>query len=951
MSTLHTKLRLFAVSAMLLAFPIVAPLKLSAQEMDFTAERAGGGGGDDDEPEKGEEYGDEDLLKPADTWPKGDYAVINGRDTATGMHLGPTGLWGIPAGQNIWVKVIEPNSPAAGKILPEDVIYGANGKGFPAARDVRYSFAMAITEAETKELGGTMTLHVRRENKLIQVPIQLKVMGSYSSTTPFNCEKSKNIIAGAEEYMRKGLRPEKGLPYDGGYMFGPWNDSVLFLLASGNPEMQGLVRRYIRKTTKDLDAWKSWNQERGLELTYNGWGIAYFKMLYAEYYHRTGDPTVLPYLEDNYFNRGPNPNKAQPGGEVKPQTEDRWSWPPIQPTGYGTHPNGQMVGTMGNILASEAGLNINKAKIVYDLKYLYIKRAEYGHVAYNGYGAQPIERRQVEEPLEITPENKADGSYSSMNGKLGAAAALFSMVTGYEKAVDMCSIRCVYAFNHTNRGHGGIWFNGFWTPIGAYHAGPEKFTEFMKKQQWWRELYRDHTGAMWETGNAKEKKDTLSTGFAIHWAMPRKKLRMFGAPRSMFCTDAPAYMKEALAAHRNRDYASAEQLTLKLQASGTVPPADKARVDHFLDSVKTLKASVEHDLAFTEGLLKKGNYALAGVELPQLEMVVSPGDPRLKAIAKALESTQAKAHIAAAIEQKEQAQKAHLGNKGAAKAEVKDDFQEELASLFPLVKDGQGYEAPKGARTRTKGDGYPFYSKKELPPWRRLQMECWTNAPQMQGLTNVPQMRSLADAPQGWEQPNFDDSKWKTVTLPSTWPRFSSVLLRTTFNVEDVNAFTSLRVRGTANRMSNMTLYLNGEIVAKVIPSLWMQFDLRPEALKVLKKGKNTLALYIHRDKETRNFSLRLEGILKNPSKSGMDPFEQEKNLPDKKNHKKQDLPPEPAKVMPDKKNQKKQDIPPEPAKVMPDKKNQKKQDIPPEPAKVLPDKKGQKKQDIPKKK
>jgi Family of unknown function (DUF6288)/Beta-galactosidase jelly roll domain len=868
------KQRMLPFSAVLSALVLVAPFKLFAQDIDLSGERAGGDGGEDEVIKDEDELDSSDeLSKSADTWPAGDYLIING-SSKNPFHLGPTGLWGFPAGQNIWAKQIDAGSPADGKVLPGDVIYGANGKAFPADRDVRYYFAMAITEAETKEAGGKLILNIRRDGKLIQVPIQLKVMGSYSSTTPRDCEKSKNIIAGAEEYMRKGLRPETGLPNNGKYMFGPWNDSVLFLLASGNPEMQGLVRRYIRNSTKAVDAWKNQESTPGFDPN-SGWGIAYIKMLYGEYYHRTGDPIVLPYLEENGFKKDSN------------QPEEKWS-PPVGPTRYGLHAGAQMAGAMGSLLAHEAGLKINKDRLFFDLKYLYTKRAEYGYVKYFGYGAMTVEQRQIEAPEEMTPELMAIGKVKTQNGKLGTAAALFSMVNGYEKAVDMCSIRCRYAFNY-HGSHGGAWFGGFWTPVGAYHAGPEKFTQYMKSQQSWRELFRDHTGAMWEDGNARGKDDVLSTGYAIHWVMPRKKLRMFGAPRSMFGQDAPAYMKEALAAHRNRDYAGAEQLTLKLQASGTVPAADKARVDNFLDSVKTLKESVAYDLTFAEGLIKKGNYALASVELPQLEMVVSPNDSRLKAIAKALASPQAQAHIAAARKEQDKRKQDAAGGTHFRREAAKEDFQENLESLVTLVKDGANYvlRSPNGRLTIGT---YPQYEKNEQSPWLFHTTEALTNAPT------------------GWEQPGFDDSKWKKISLPpKRWPEEPAVFLRTIFEVGNVKALKSLRVREMTpkNGNSSFTLYINGKVVAKVtnVPRHGTAFDLKPEALALLKNGKNTLAISTQRREDERNgLSLRLEGILKDPSDNKpADPFD--KPEPSKKMGKTDSKPPDtPKKPEPSKK-------------------------------------------------
>ena len=149
------------------------------------------------------------------------------------------------------------------------------------------------------------------------------------------------------------------------------------------------------------------------------------------------------------------------------------------------------------------------------------------------------------------PSLKVVDMANSMNGKLGTAAALFSLLDGYGKAVTHCSHRCAYAFNKTRTGHGGAWFNNYWTPIGAFHAGQEKFQHFMKGQQWWRELYRDHTGAVWQAHNAKGKASVLGVGFVAHRVAHHKRLRMYGAPRSAFGPNPPAYLKPALAAHRS----------------------------------------------------------------------------------------------------------------------------------------------------------------------------------------------------------------------------------------------------------------------------------------------------------------------------------------------------------------------------------------------------------------
>lgn len=837
------------IFCVMLAFAfITAPGALSAQKNEDVEEGTGTDVSNDEELPNGNDQ----LHRPANTWPKGRFIIITPEQRKL-SHLGPTGLWGFSFGQNIMVRRVEPGSPAAGKVMPNDVIYAANGKSFSADRDARFHFANAITESETKQAGGKLVLDILRGGKQVQVHVQLEVMGSFSATSPWNCEKSEKIIANAEDYMRKGLRPESGYPNNDAYMYAPWHDSVLFLMASGNPEMQGLVRRHIRDTLDKLDVWKTGAEVRngGGFNTDKGWGIPSIKFLFGEYYHRTGDPSVLPYLEMNGFDRATM--AANPDAGAQPEPFNGWTWPPNEPTRYGLHPHLHMYDTMGTILSKEAGLEVNEKKLLFDLKYLYVKRAEYGHVRYHGYGNFPIETRQTEAPAEVTEEEKKNGGLSPMNGKPPMAAVMFSLVEGYEKAVEICSTRATYSYNKTQGGHGGIWFNGFWTPIGASKAGPEKFQQFMKGQQWCRELYRNRTGAMWQEGNAKGKFDVLGTGFVTHLTVPRKKLRILGAPRSMFGPSAPAYMKEALAAHRNRDYDLAEHLTRQMIAEGTVPIEDKERVDHFLDSVKTLKESVAYDLKFTEGLLAKQNYALASLELSQLEMVVAPNNPRLKAIAKVVESKgdqianeikASKAQIAAANP---------LANIGSIKKTAEQNYNKELASIQTLIKDSAAYPAPLLWGRQSPNVFYPVFDKSELTQWSLLTI------------------KSMQEAPQGWETMAFDDASWKKATFVSRLQGESYSLLRTSFEVKDVNAFKSLRFRSMANNHRNMTIYLNGEVVAIAadVPRQ-MTYDLFPSVLELLKPGKNVLAISIEKGAGKENFAFRLDGLKKDTG-NGMD--------------------------------------------------------------------------------
>jgi len=138
-----------------------------------------------------------------------------------------------------------------------------------------------------------------------------------------------------------------------------------------------------------------------------------------------------------------------------------------------------------------------------------------------------------------------------------------------------------------------------------------------------------------------------------------------------------------------------------------------------------------------------------------------------------------------------------------------------------------------------------------------------------------------------WYMPDFDDSKWTEgkapigkgvwkhsgVTLdkfPSTWEAGEFLLMRTTFEVEDLN-YDSYRIAILARQ--GFHVYLNGH---KIHTYIWWQDSpryssivLKNEQLKHLKKGKNVLAVYANDQYSLKSperyaaMDLRIEGITK----------------------------------------------------------------------------------------
>ncbi len=739
----------------------------------------------------------------ADKWGKSDVAIINGQiaNMAQGdsepipRRPGPLGMIASPFGPNIYVVGTEAGAPAAGHLKTGDVIYGVNGKVFPdgpaASSDETYrQLADAISFSESDQGGGRLVFSLRRGATLMDVELELDVLGSYSSTTPYYCEKSENIVRNAEAWSSRRYRPEHGKVSEPTGMLGT---DLLFLLASGTAEHQGLVRRAVYAIMDRMDP---------LEPVVRGtrskpWHTGYQSMIIGEYFHATGDRNVLPYLrqlallsaESQLKPKSETPptkeaaqSEEQVGGwrQNYPGNPDRWQ------SGYGLMPHAGMTCVMGMILADEAGLDIDEVAMARGLKHFNEGRAEYGFVVYGYWNTHR------DGPSAINPEAEAKGKLSSMNGKLGTAAALYRLVDDND-TVDICARHCVYGYNNTRGGHGGMFFNNLWTPIGAWAAGEHAYKHFMKGQTWWRELYRRHDGAFNQVGRGK-----VGVSYALHYVAPKQRLRMLGAPPSAFGTNAPDYLKPALAAHQARDYARCEALILEQINDYVRPAEDRPVIDHMLESVRILRASIEHDLTLTESLLAEGKHDYAHHELRQIKGVVAADNPRLVAIVAELESPEGQAALAAHRRQISEAERAAV-------AEAK-------AATPVRRKTSWGTAVP--------GTG---------SAWQMKVVE------------------STTLAPKAWTEPDFDDSEWNTARLPISWTMYHTALFRRNFTINDPSEISALQVRGNFFQQQNVVIYLNGELVAKIDEIGRGTGDtkapLTEGALSLLKEGENTIAI------------------------------------------------------------------------------------------------------------
>ena len=215
-------------------------------------------------------------------------------------NMGPTGIRGgtfcqgfdTSASRQILVKDVAKGSPADGLLAAGDVIVGVNGKPFD--HDARQSFGEAITVAEEPPHKGQLAVTRWRAGKSQEVTLPLRVMGSYSATSPYNCPKAAAIVAeGCKAIMKRGF-PGDAL---NGAVDGDWQPAIenslnaLALLASGNPEYADAVKAQARKIGPP-------NLKLKMQNGMFTWPWSYANLFLTEYYLATRDEAVLPAIRE-----------------------------------------------------------------------------------------------------------------------------------------------------------------------------------------------------------------------------------------------------------------------------------------------------------------------------------------------------------------------------------------------------------------------------------------------------------------------------------------------------------------------------------------------------------------------------------------------------------------------------------------------------------------------------
>ena len=501
---------------------------------------------------------------------------------------------GAEARREAMVLHTEDGSPAHGALQKEDFVIGANGRLFQDGQDPRIALGFALVEAQG-ELGGVLTLQVVRGGEPLKVPVPLGETGGYSPTWPFACPKSKAIADKAVRLILDRARPEgvtHALRHGGGSWWNP-----LFLMASGDDEALERARRDVYSLL-------------GREPTTHTWNAGYHLTILAEYYLLTGDSVVLPAIE------------AQ-----KDKTE--WgmarsgSWGHGMPCGgYGEVNATGLTCLISLVLAEQCGMGMDPVK--YPLSVRFFKKFAGGGIPYGNHPGGPFGR--------------------SDNGRNGMAAVVFHCLGDDATARAFARPIC-YSYRCRELGHAEGIFAFNWGPLGAFYAPRPELHMFLSQMLWYHELGRLRNGGLHFLRVGHFPSPFGHTGaMGLHLMLPRRKLQITGAPRSVFGQKPPSSLKAYADLYREKKWEQLKSAIAGYKKSRRHLPSNLAYVDGLLAAYQRLEKHAEATMAMVRENVK-ADALKAQVQLEALGKLLGEERPEMATIRQHLESPEGQAAI------------------------------------------------------------------------------------------------------------------------------------------------------------------------------------------------------------------------------------------------------------------------------------------------------------------
>lgn len=414
-------------------------------------------------------------------------------------NLGPTGARGwmhSKGGENreakqIFITKVAAGSPCDGVLAVGDVLLGVSGK--PFVINPREEIGRAITAAEAKD--GKLAFTRWRSGKSEEVVVPLRVLGSYSATSPYDCAKSKAILdAGCEALAKRMEQPEyqKQNPISRSL-------NAMGLLASGDAKYLPLLKREAQWATAE-------NNPKGT------WWHSYTMVFLSEYVLATKDTSVLPGLRRMAL-------EAARGQSAVGSWGHGYALPDGRLGGYGMMNSPGLVMTIGLVLARDAGVNEPDVTKAIDRSLRFLR-------FYIGKGPIPYGDHA---PFMQVHED---------NGKCGMAAVLFDQTGETQGAEFFAKMSTASHGSERDCGHTGNFFNITWAMPGVARVGSQAAGAWMQEfGQWYFDFARGWDGSFSHQGGPSEKGDSYkgwdATGvYLMAYAMPRKAIRLTGSKTS-----------------------------------------------------------------------------------------------------------------------------------------------------------------------------------------------------------------------------------------------------------------------------------------------------------------------------------------------------------------------------------------------------------------------------------
>ncbi len=391
--------------------------------------------------------------------------------------------------RQIAITKVEEGSPAAAVLAVGDVLLGVAGKAF--SHDPRTEFGKALSAAESDAGGGRLSLIRWRAGKEEVVQLEIPILGSYSSTAPYDCPKSRRILEQGCAALAKRVAAA-------GYRQNPITRSLnaLALLASGNPDYIPLVRREAE--------WAANYSANSFQTWYYGYVI----MLLSEYVMATGDDSVMPGLRRLAI-------EAANGQSIVGSWGHRFAGTDGRLVGYGMMNAPGLTLTTSLAMARAAGVKdpvVSRA----------IERSTRLLRFYIGKGAIPYGDHH---PWTQTHED---------NGKCGMAAVLFNLLDEPAGAGFFSRMSLASHSGERDTGHTGNFFNILWSLPGVAGSGADATGAWMEEfGAWYFDLARRWDGTFLHQGPPAMKNDKYpgwdcTGGYLLAYAMPLKKIYLTG---------------------------------------------------------------------------------------------------------------------------------------------------------------------------------------------------------------------------------------------------------------------------------------------------------------------------------------------------------------------------------------------------------------------------------------